>query len=190
MTKKTVAITRDWVSPAGRLTIADLNGRLVLVDWTEGWHHTSVTHRVQRLANVTFEPGSTPLTEKTIQELTEYFAGSRHAFDLPLTFFGTDFQKRVWQALQTIAYGHLATYSEVAAAAGSPKAFRATGVAVGENPFSIIVPCHRVVGKDNTLTGYGGGYAAKRLLLALEAGLSEKDLLPDGARKHGREGFR
>ena len=189
MEKKTATCT-DWTSPCGRLTVADLEGRLVMVDWTDGWHHAKVTRRIERRANLVFEAGVTPLIERTIAALEAYFAGERRAFDLPLTYFGTDFQIRVWRALEKIPYGKLVTYADVAREAGSPKATRAAGVAVGENPFTIIVPCHRVVGKDGTLTGYGGGYAAKRRLLALEMGVTEAAIgLADGAQKHGRAGW-
>ena len=176
----------DWASPCGRLTIGDAEGKLVVVDWTDGWHHRTVMNRIARWAKADFEVGTTPLIERTVRELEAYFAGRRREFDLPLVFYGTDFQVKVWQALRCIPYGQWVTYGDIARAAGAPKAVRAVGVAVGENPFSIIVPCHRVVGKDKTLTGYGGGDAAKRRLLALEMGVPEDAIgLEDGARKHG-----
>lgn len=182
---KTV-LTTDWMSPCGRITLGDMDGKLIVADWTDGWHHTTVMNRIRRRANVEFASGKTALIERAIHELEEYFAGTRRLFDLPLAFYGTEFQLKVWKALTEIPYGQLVTYADVARAAGSPKAMRAAGVAVGENPFTIIVPCHRVVGKDKTLTGYGGGYAAKRKLLALEMGVAEDAIgFEDGARKHG-----
>ena len=184
--QKRKVILYDWASPCGRLTIGDTEGKLVVVDWTDGWHHRTVMNRIARRAEADFEVGTTPLIERTVRELNEYFAGRRREFDLPLVFYGTDFQVKVWQALQCIPYGHWVTYGDIAREAGSPKAVRAVGVAVGENPFSIIVPCHRVVGKDKTLTGYGGGYAAKRKILALEMGVPEEAIgFEDGAQKHG-----
>jgi methylated-DNA-[protein]-cysteine S-methyltransferase len=102
-------------------------------------------------------------------QLAEYFAGTRTEFDLPLHPKGTPFQLRVWAALAQIPYGETASYGETAAAIGAPTASRAVGLANGQNPLPIIVPCHRVVGSNGSLTGYGGGLATKRWLLAHEA---------------------
>ena len=104
------------------------------------------------------------------RQLSEYLAGARRRFDLALApAQGTVFQQRVWAALDTIPYGTTATYGALAAAVGAPQAVRAVGAANGRNPLSIVRPCHRVVGADGALTGYGGGLPAKRALLALEA---------------------
>ncbi|MCW2496020.1 methylated-DNA--[protein]-cysteine S-methyltransferase [Jatrophihabitans sp.] len=102
-------------------------------------------------------------------QLEEYFAGTRTSFDLALNAHGTPFQTVVWQALREIPYGETASYGETAAAIGSPTASRAVGLANGQNPISIIVPCHRVIGANGSLTGYGGGLEAKRWLLSHEA---------------------
>lgn len=102
-------------------------------------------------------------------QLAEYFAGSRRDFDLPLHPSGTAFQQRVWSALLDIPYGETTTYGKTAAAIGAPGASRAVGLANGRNPLPIIVGCHRVIGADGSLTGYGGGLDAKRWLLAHEA---------------------
>ena len=104
------------------------------------------------------------------RELEEYFAGDRREFSLALEPVGTPFQMRVWQALQTIPYGETISYGELARRIGNPGAVRAVGLANGRNPLSIIVPCHRVIGADGSLTGYGGGLERKRFLLALESG--------------------
>lgn len=104
------------------------------------------------------------------QQLAEYFAGERTAFDLPLHLEGTDFQRRVWAALRDIPYGETWSYGQLAAHIGSPGASRAVGLANGRNPVAIVVPCHRVVGADGKLTGYGGGLERKQLLLDLERG--------------------
>jgi methylated-DNA-[protein]-cysteine S-methyltransferase len=101
-------------------------------------------------------------------ELGEYFAGAREAFDLPLATRGTSFQREVWRAIATIPWGDVATYTDIATRAGRPGSARAAGAATGRNPWSIVVPCHRVVGADGTLTGYAGGLDRKRALLALE----------------------
>jgi methylated-DNA-[protein]-cysteine S-methyltransferase len=105
-------------------------------------------------------------------QLSEYFAGERTAFDLPLRMIGTPFQRSVWSALQRIDYGQTASYGEIAAEVGQPGAARAVGIANGRNPISIIVPCHRVIGADGSLTGYGGGITRKRYLLDLERAAS------------------
>jgi methylated-DNA-[protein]-cysteine S-methyltransferase len=101
-------------------------------------------------------------------QLDEYFAGRRRRFDLRLAPAGTGFRLAVWRQLTRIPYGRTTSYGELAAAIGRPRAVRAVGAANGANPISIIVPCHRVIGRDGSLTGYGGGLAAKRALLALE----------------------
>jgi methylated-DNA-[protein]-cysteine S-methyltransferase len=102
-------------------------------------------------------------------QLGEYFAGERNEFDLPAAVSGTPFQRRVWAALREIPYGETITYGELARRIGRPAASRAVGMANGRNPISIVVPCHRVIGADGGLTGYGGGVERKRFLLELEA---------------------
>lgn len=106
--------------------------------------------------------------EQAERELREYFAGSRRAFDVPVATEGTVFQQQVWDALRGIPYGELRSYRDVAVTIGKPAAVRAVGAANGRNPVPIIVPCHRVIGSNGTLTGFGGGLETKRRLLALE----------------------
>jgi methylated-DNA-[protein]-cysteine S-methyltransferase len=103
------------------------------------------------------------------QQLGEYFAGARKSFDLPLDFAGTPFQKKVWSELLNIPFGQTRTYGQIANAIGKPRAFRAVGAANGKNPISIVAPCHRVIGKDGSLTGFAGGLEAKECLLGIEA---------------------
>lgn len=108
---------------------------------------------------------------RAVEELTEYFAGERTEFEVPVTFHGTQFQRTVWQALLDIPYGETTTYGELALRLGrTVTASRAVGLANGKNPISIIVPCHRVVGSTGDLTGYAGGIERKRFLLDLERG--------------------
>lgn len=117
-------------------------------------------------------PVSTGLLDATTQQLRAYFARERRRFDLPLDLRGTEFQQQVWLLLQGISYGETTTYGEIALLLGDPKAARAVGQAVGANPVSIIVPCHRVIGSNGKLMGYGGGLERKAMLLELEqAGL-------------------
>ncbi len=129
-------------------------------------------------------PHSAPLPEWTYdpkplrdasRQIEEYFAGRRRSFDLALDPQGTDFQRSVWRALMEIPYGHTISYAELARRIGRPGAFRAVGLANGANPIPIVIPCHRVIGADGSLTGYGGGLAAKKTLLALESG--SRDLI-------------
>lgn len=110
----------------------------------------------------------TDLTRRVRCQLDEYFAGERKDFDLPLAPRGTDFQKKDWAALQKIPYGQTCTYKDIAQAIGCPKGFRAVGLANNKNPIMIIIPCHRVIGSDGSLTGYAGGTHIKKYLLELE----------------------
>ena len=112
------------------------------------------------------------------RELEEYFEGERREFSLALEPAGTPFQMRVWQALRAIPYGETISYGELARRIGQPRAVRAVGLANGRNPISIIVPCHRVIGANGTLTGYGGGLERKRFLLALESGAVPRTVPP------------
>jgi len=115
------------------------------------------------------ERGDDPLLAETARQLREYFAGARSAFDVALDLQGTDFQRAVWSALLDIPPGRTTTYGEIARELGVPAASRAVGAAVGRNPVSIIVPCHRVVGSSGALTGYAGGLDRKRSLLRIES---------------------
>ena len=110
----------------------------------------------------------TDLLCRTYLELQEYLAGERREFDIPLRFWGTPFQETVWKALQTIPYGETRSYGQIAAQIGKPGASRAVGMANHFNPIAIIIPCHRVIGADGTLTGYGGGLDIKEILLRIE----------------------
>lgn len=116
--------------------------------------------------------------QQAAQQLGAYFAGERHGFDLPLDATGTPFQQAVWQALRAIEPGRTTDYGTLAARLGKPQAARAVGAAVGRNPIGIIVPCHRVLGRDGSLTGYAGGLDRKRALLELEGALVSPPGLP------------
>jgi methylated-DNA-[protein]-cysteine S-methyltransferase len=112
-----------------------------------------------------------PVLADAARQLADYFSGRRQQFDLPLDLHGTPFQRGVWQALLRIETGQTQSYGDIARALGSHKAVRAVGSAVGKNPLSVIVPCHRVMGSDGSLTGYAGGLDRKRALLSLEGAL-------------------
>jgi len=111
---------------------------------------------------------SSPAIERAIAQIDEYFAGRRQVFDLPLDLVGTEFQQQVWRQLLTIPYGAAVAYQDIAVQIGNPKSVRAVGAANGQNPISIIVPCHRVIGGDGRLVGYGGGLWRKEWLLRHE----------------------
>lgn len=114
------------------------------------------------------ETATTPILQRAIAELEAYFAGSLYKFTVPLSFHGTAFQKQVWQQLLTVPYGEATSYQSIANALDNPKAVRAVGAANGQNPISIIAPCHRIIGSDGNLTGYGGGLWRKEWLLRHE----------------------
>lgn len=149
---------RTIESPVGPLTLAG-DGRRLMHLW---------------MVDQTHEPsyGGWERNDKAfsdaIDQLDGYFAGERREFDLELDLVGTNFQRRVWEALLTIPYGETRSYGYIAEQIGSPGASRAVGLANGRNPIGIIVPCHRVIGANGSLTGYGGGLERKRILLELE----------------------
>ncbi len=165
-----IITVRRYSSPCGMLVMGSYGGRLCMCDWEAGRRHANTENRLRRLLNATFKEGSSPVIETATSQLDEYFAGERHNFTVPLLFAGTAFQQKVWNELPCIHYGHTMSYGEMAAKMGMPDAVRAVANANGANPISIIVPCHRVIGSNKSLTGYGGGLAAKEYLLQLERG--------------------
>ena len=126
------------------------------------------------------QPGGSAVLAQAAQELAEYFAGQRQCFGVPLDLVGTPFQLSAWQALLAIPYGQTRSYAEQARAIARPSATRAVAAANGQNKVSIIVPCHRVIGSDGSLTGFGGGLPRKRALLALEGGATQRDWVAEG----------
>lgn len=161
-------ITRMYESPCGTLMLGSLGDRLCLCDWQVEKHRERVTDRLRRMLDADFVDGTSSVIDTAIVQLDEYFAGQRKEFDIPLLFTGTDFQRKVWKVLLTIPFGKTISYGEMARQIGMPKAVRAVANANGANAISIFAPCHRVIGSDHSLTGYGGGLDAKRYLLALE----------------------
>jgi len=150
-------------SPLGPLLLARTAKGLAGA-WFEGQKHHPGPLAAPELPN-------DPLLALAAEQLSAYFVGESASFDLPLDLQGTPFQRAVWQALLDIAPGALSSYGAIAAAVGSASAVRAVGGAVGRNPVSVIVPCHRVVGRDGSMTGYAGGVQRKQALLALEGAL-------------------
>lgn len=168
MKRTTTIVFRRYASPCGELLLGSAGGKLCMCNWTAGKNRDSVDKRLQKLLDARFEEGDDNILRKAAQQLDEYFAGRRTEFSVPLIFAGTDFQKAVWNALMAIPHGTTISYGTLAARLGMPKAVRAVAGANGANAISIFAPCHRVIGTDGTLTGYGGGLAAKKALLELE----------------------
>ena len=149
---------RSVDSPVGLLTLAGRDGRLM---------HLRMVDQTYEPSRDGWEPDESAFPD-AVEQLESYFAGELFDFQLELDMVGTAFQRKVWAALQTIPYGETRSYGEIAAQIGSTAASRAVGLANGHNPIGIIVPCHRVIGANGSLTGYGGGLDRKRALLALE----------------------
>jgi methylated-DNA-[protein]-cysteine S-methyltransferase len=165
-------------SPIGRLLLGTDGEALIRIDMDvpsrpprdlESWRH---------------DAGAGPLPE-VARQLEEYFNAGRRTFDLPIRLLGTDFQRRAWKSLTEIPYGETRSYGEQARRIGSPNASRAVGLANGRNPIPIVVPCHRVIGADGSLTGFGGGIERKRWLLTHEGALA--DLLAELSPAQTRE---
>lgn len=168
MKKKNIIKIKCYESPCGVLKLGSSGDRLCLCDWQVEKHRGHVDRRLQRILDAGFEEGTSDVIERAAAQLDEYFAGRRRAFDVPLLFVGTDFQKVVWNELQRIPFGQTISYGEMARRIGMPKAVRAVANANGANAISIFAPCHRVIGSDRSLTGYGGGLDVKRALLEQE----------------------
>ena len=161
-------IIKHFDFPCGEMILGSFDGELCLCDWADGRRRASIDQRLQRILNANFVEGSSDVIEKAQQQLNEYFLNQRRNFDIPLLFVGTDFQKKDWNELLKIPYGNTISYGELAQRIGKPNSVRAVANANAVNALSIIVPCHRVIGSDGTLTGYGGGLERKRYLLNLE----------------------
>jgi methylated-DNA-[protein]-cysteine S-methyltransferase len=149
-------------SPIGELLLAGDGVALALLDMQQGRRAVSIDPRWER--------SEAPFAD-VLWQLEEYFTGRRQDFDVALSLAGHPFEQRVWEALLDIPYGETASYGTIAKRIGEPTAARAVGLANARNPIAVIVPCHRVIGADGGLTGYGGGLECKRFLLDLEAGV-------------------
>ena len=162
----------------GNIEILEENNYIVGINLIETLNKTNKTLNINILNNnvlpshieITYNKNKnlSPLLQETIKQLQEYFDGNRKEFNLPVKLKGTDFQIKVWQELQKIPYGQTISYSELAKRINCPKAIRAVGGACGKNPIPIIIPCHRVLGKNGNLTGFSGGINYKEKLLILE----------------------
>jgi len=158
---KTAYSFRTTRTPVGSLKLVASDAALIAILW-----ENDDPKRV-RLGDLSEDMGN-PILRMTSDQLSEYFAGARTSFDIPLDFIGTPFQKLVWSELLKIPFGETRSYAQIAMAVGRPTAFRAVGAANGRNPISIVAPCHRVIGKNGSLTGFAGGLEAKQCLLGIE----------------------
>ncbi len=151
------------------MIVGSCGDEICLCDWAAGRRRDINDRRIRRHLGASCEEGTSPAIARAIAQLDEYFAGHRRAFDLKIRFTGSPFQCSVWSELLKIPYGTTISYAELARRIGNPKAVRAVASANAANPISILVPCHRVIGSNHSLTGYAGGLDAKKHLLTLES---------------------
>jgi AraC family transcriptional regulator of adaptative response/methylated-DNA-[protein]-cysteine methyltransferase len=167
------------VTPLGPMVAGASVSALCLLEFADRRMLETQLRRLRTRLDAVLVPGETPITRRIAEELDAYFRGKLRRFRTPLQLAGTDFEQAVWEELRTIPYGQTRTYAEQAARIGRPSAVRAVARANGDNRLAIVVPCHRVVGSDGKLTGYGGGLWRKKRLLELEQG-ALGELVPTG----------
>ena len=163
------------IAATGDLMLGSFEDKLCLCDWAAESHRDIVDRRLRKVLKAGYEKSTSDVILEAMSQLDEYFNGERTVFEVPLLFVGTEFQKSVWYKLLEIPYGSTVSYGELAKQLDLPKAVRAVAAANGANAISIFAPCHRVIGSNRTLVGYGGGLPAKKRLLDLE--LNGKPLL-------------
>ena len=169
MNTQNIIPVQRYHAPCGELLLGSFDDKLCLCDWQVEKHRDHVDRRLKRILHARFEEGTSAVIDRAVRQLDEYFARERKEFDVPLLFVGTDFQKTVWNELLKIPFGAKVSYATLSKRLGLPKAVRAVANANGANSMSIFAPCHRVIGSDCSLTGYGGGLPAKKFLLELES---------------------
>lgn len=160
-----------YKSPVGEILLGSYDGKLCLADWMYRRMRSTIDKRIQKALKSEYIEQDSEVIAETIVQMSEYFAGERKTFDVPLLMVGTDFQKRVWEGLIKIPYGTTASYLELSKNIGNQKAVRAVASANGANAISIMIPCHRIIGSNGDLVGYAGGLPAKKKLLTLENNL-------------------
>ena len=157
-----------YTSPCGNLVLGAVNGSLCLCDWDLPARRSLVDRRLQQDFNAEIVNEPCEVTSLAACELDEYFSGKRQTFDCPLIFAGSDFRHIVWHELLSVPFGETASYADIARRIGRPEAVRAVASAIGDNPLSIFIPCHRIIGASGSLTGYAGRLEAQKFLLDLE----------------------
>ena len=155
-------------TPVGKLILGSYGNKLCLADWQQRKMRDSMDNRLKKGLNAEYVEESSEVIEETIKQLNEYFNSDRKVFDIPLLMVGTEFQQSVWNGLIEVPFGATASYLDLAKSIGNEKAVRAVATAVGANAISILIPCHRIIGSDGSLTGYAGGLDTKKKLLELE----------------------
>jgi methylated-DNA-[protein]-cysteine S-methyltransferase len=160
--------TQIYPTPYGKLVLGCFDDKLCLCNWHNKKNKATVNNRLLKHLNAGFIEGNSPVLDEAAAQLDDYFNHKRTTFELPLLMVGTDFQKRVWQALLNVPFGHTISYQQLAQNIANEKAVRAAANANAANALSIIIPCHRVIGIHGKLVGYAGGIKAKRGLLKLE----------------------
>ena len=160
--------TTTYASPYGQMVLGEYKGRICLCDWRYRKMRSAIDQRLSVILQAGFQKNETDLLQQCIGQLEQYFKGQRKSFDLPMQMLGTDFQKSVWKRLQQIPYGRTLSYIELARELDNEDAVRAVAAANGANALALLIPCHRVVGKNGSMTGYAGGIRVKKQLLELE----------------------
>lgn len=162
-------IVRNYETPCGTLILGAYDGKLCLCDWLGRKNGSKILYRLTSRLQSFPVSGNDDVLDLTVRELDDYFSGKRNSFSIPLLLVGTQFQVTIWETLKQIQFGTTVSYKTLAEMAGKAQSIRAVANAVGANALSIIIPCHRIIGSDGTLTGYAGGLDAKKYLLSLES---------------------
>ena len=165
-----------YKSPVGEIILGSFQDKLCLCDWQYRKQRAQIDSRITKYFNATFRESTSSVIQTTEEQLNAYFNREIEAFDIPMSFAGTVFQEKVWNALIDIPYGKTMSYLSLSKALGDAKAIRAVATANGANALSIIVPCHRIIGSDGSLAGYAGGLSAKKKLLKLEKSFPPEQL--------------
>jgi methylated-DNA-[protein]-cysteine S-methyltransferase len=165
-----------YKTPFGELILGSREHQLCLCDWRFRKMRSSIDERIQSGLKATYAEEGSDIIEETRAQLSQYFSGERQQFDLPLILVGSEFQKQVWNELLRIPFGKTESYAGLSKKLGNIEAIRAVATANGANAISIIVPCHRILGSDGSLTGYAGGLATKKKLLQLEKAFQQGEL--------------
>lgn len=168
--------TELYSSPYGELILGAYEDQLCLCDWRYRKSRENIDRRIQTGLKASFVDAGSLFIEECKGQLMQYFDGERKVFDLPILLVGSEFQKNVWNHLRGIPYGKTLSYASLSRKLGDEKAIRAVARANGDNALSIIVPCHRILGSDGSLTGYAGGLRAKQKLLQLESASLQQEI--------------
>jgi len=168
--------TTYYKTPFGELILGSMEHKLCLCDWRFRKMRSSIDERIQSGLKATYSEEGSDIIEETKAQLSQYFNEERQQFDLPLLLVGSEFQKKVWNELLQLTFGKTESYAGLSKKLGNEEAIRAVASANGANAISIIVPCHRILGSDGSLTGYAGGLKTKKKLLQLEKAFQQGEL--------------